>query len=417
MTNGMLNKSLLIASMIFFSCFSANALLFAQTEKSTTFSSVEEGDNRAGDFEFKAEVLAGYDSNVFKAPGEAYVDYGKLGYPSIQPSTQGGTFRSLDFEPKYGFDLGGGHSIAGEYLFYGLGHTKPSQQIADVYSHLYGVAYEKSIKGKKRSPQSKIRAGIFKGFKQESYLDRDTGMPATSGTADVSNRYNYKVDLVEAAYELKLRPMKYRVKGSWESRDYENPGAVSEYDYMGRSLEGRIDWKYSKTGSVKFKYGQSVNDYSDRPARNLEGSALKNNPRLNYRFMDYKLTFRNRPSRNFTGFVDLERENREDTHLGYNDYVRNKIKLRTRYKVNDRLRVRTVLSRWIRDYPNAFAYDNPYKGRKKYYQTEFVVKLEFEKSKQFSYLFEINHVDQNTTDLRYQYERTRIMGGIAYTFE
>ena len=69
---------------------------------------------------------------------------------------------------------------------------------------------------------------------------------------------------------------------------------------------------------------------------------------------------------------------------------------------------------WDRDYPNAFAFDVSGQPQKTYDGIEARVKGDFALDKQWGLWAEYKYWDQNSTDLRYDYDRYQVMAGVKW---
>ena len=98
--------------------------------------------------------------------------------------------------------------------------------------------------------------------------------------------------------------------------------------------------------------------------------------------------------------------------MGYNDYDRNKYKVRALYDYSKDIALKAAFTYWERDYPNAYAFDNDTREAKNY----DVIKLEFEGdytvTENKTYWLDFEWRDENSTDKRYEYDRMKIMAGI-----
>ena len=80
------------------------------------------------------------------------------------------------------------------------------------------------------------------------------------------------------------------------------------------------------------------------------------------------------------------------------------------------IKTRLVLERWTRDYPNAYAFDVATRGEKTYNGSNLKFKADWEKSANSSLWAEVIVNIQNSTDLRYDYDRNQIMAGMSWTY-
>src|SRR3990170_1424096 len=185
-------------------------------------------------------------------------------------------------------------------------------------------------------------------------------------------------------------------------------------DYM--KFGGSLDYALAKSTKVSAGYKYTVRDYNDRKARDLGGNLLASNPQLEYTYHTIDLTLRQRVSDSLVAYVDYTRQDRKDEFVGYNDYGQNRYKVRAIYTPTEELRVRVAASYWDREYDRAFAFDDPAGGKKDYSGITFDAGVDYGYSKQVSFWADLNYDSQDTTDKRYEYDRTQLSAGVKYEF-
>lgn len=159
-----------------------------------------------------------------------------------------------------------------------------------------------------------------------------------------------------------------------------------------------------------------MRDYSDRHSRNALGVYSNGNPLLLYTYDDVGVTLRRRVTGNWVAHVDYNYTNRVDGYVGYNDFAQHKYGARVLYK-NGRLKDRLALEHWTRDYLNAFAFDEAVPGIKKTYDgTNAKLKAEWEQTRHVSLWSEVAYHTQDSTDLRYAYDRNMAMVGVGWNY-
>lgn len=356
------------------------------------------------------EAGLGYDSNVFLTPDNAYVDLAQAGSPTVTPDKQAGFFIPLGIDAEYLRPLGKGTRLLSDFSF--DGHIyEPGVDNANLYDGEFRLGPEFQL-----SQDSALYAGIILGYHKEIYYDRDDGLNKVSGAADISDKYSYNNAGVEASYKNDLGKFGYEVFASLEKRDYEDPVVVSQYDHDYLNLGGKVDYKLAASTKVSAGYRYSVRDYNDRKARDLNGNILTANPQLEYTYHTIDLTLRQRVSKDLVAYVDYTRQERKDEFVGYNDYSQNRYKVRAIYTPTEELRLRVAASYWDREYDRAFAFDDPAGGKKDYSGITFDAGAEYGYSKQVSFWADLNYDSQDTTDKRYEYDRSQISAGAKYEF-
>jgi hypothetical protein len=90
------------------------------------------------------------------------------------------------------------------------------------------------------------------------------------------------------------------------------------------------------------------------------------------------------------------------------------------YDYSKKIDLKFTFTYWDRKYPNAYAFDRLVPGQNEDQKQYDSLKLEFEgeyaASKHKSYWANFEWRDENSTDLRYQYNRVEIMTGIKWSY-
>ena len=162
-------------------------------------------------------------------------------------------------------------------------------------------------------------------------------------------------------------------------------------------------------------YNHAVQDFSDRHAHDASGALSSANPLLIYIYNGIGASLRNRLSADWVLYFDYDRTRRTDDYVAYNDYTQNKYSARILYGNGD-IKARLALERWSRDYPNAYAFDVATQGEKKYDGSNLKFKADWARSANSSLWTEAIFNIQNSTDLRYDYERKQVMAGMSWTY-
>ena len=406
-------KVLLVAALVFSG--SVGAATAAKSED-TSESVLKTG------LQWDAQVGLGYDSNIYRAPGKPYIDYGKKCDPAevanceiredgelhqfVEPEKKSGLLIPAEINLEYVNSLNEKNYLVTSYKFDGEFYTESKYDNANNYAHKFRFGNEHVYKNVGSKINSIYAGGLFE-HKKRLYLDRDTGEEQTSsGNIDVSNRYTYDAIGVEADYKNRISKLQYDIEAMWSERDYEDPVAVSQYDHTYYRLGGDVKYQVAKPTKVTFGYKFYVYDYDERPARSADGRLLKSNPTRKYDYNVFDITLRHRFSKSWLAYFDYERKIRKDKYVGYDDYTKDLFKVRLHYDINKNNKIKVSYAYWERDYPNAYAFDNQAIGIAKQYDgTDLKVSSTTKLDKNKSIIVDFKYVDENTTDLRYDYDR------------
>ena len=363
----------------------------------------------------------GFDSNIYNAPSRPYRDYYDLGYPQISPLIYSGKFLSAMLNGAYVLPFNGGFHLDTKFKYEGRYYLAERYQNANVQMGKGHLGARLDLGKREGRPAGKFYLGGFAGRHRENYVDNDTGMatvlidPVTLSSMSLSNRYNYTSQGAMLEYRQQFTAWDMQLMMETEVRDYEDPMIVSQYDHHSRTVIAALNCCSGATVEGGMHLRGIAQDYSDRPARDRQGNALNANARLSYRKRQGGFVMALHPFRGLTVYTNVDREYTEDMFMNYNDSVRDVARFRIRWRPARGWLTRTVFRVWREDYPNAFAFDNPLKGPKRYNGTDFTFKLAREWKSLTLYAL-ADFTDQNSTDLRYQYQRWLWIGGGEWTF-
>jgi len=363
-----------------------------------------------------AKAGVGYDTNVFRSPDITYVDLSKPGNPIVVPNVQSGVLIPLGFDARYTSDL-----FIATYRFDGDLYTNRSLSNADIYNHKFDIGRKFKTPAQWLGVDD-FYAGFTLKYHQQTYVDRDTGLDfvtSASGT-DVSNRFDYLGLGTKVRLKKRTDLAIFHAKFSFERRFYSDPIVISAWDHNYFVIGGDARFPIWDRTSLKLGYTFSIRDFSERPSHSANGALTRANPTVTYYYHSPAITLKHRFSKALVTFFSYERTYRQDTFVGYNDYTRDKLKLRAIFKPSKDVNLRLAASYRKRDYDNAFAFDNPVTGiGSKTFNIytanargEF--KLGFLPSKHWALWGEVDYRNQASGDTRYDYKRTQVMGGVKW---
>jgi hypothetical protein len=193
--------------------------------------------------------------------------------------------------------------------------------------------------------------------------------------------------------------------------DYEEVPLLDSLDYDYSFLGLELERDISKTTEVAVELEYFVRDFEDRRARDLDGDLVDGSDRK-YTYRGMGVTLKQKFD-DWTAYLDYDRLGRIDEFAGYFDYTRHRYRIRARYRDGRDRRVRLELAFWNRDYPSAFAFDNPDFPRKRDEARELKVNAEQPLSGKWKLWTEYAFINQNSTDPRYDYDRHVLSVGVG----
>lgn len=362
----------------------------------------------------QAGIGLGFDSNAYRTPSDPYVDYAPTVPVAITPNVRSGFFIPLEGEVHY----------QGRHGKQRLGFVAEYGVNADIYpgSDLENAtAFSQALRAGAeillgRSGRRHNTLSLLPYIMQhhQIYSDRDDGLEKTFGTAgtDISERYSYVARGLEAQLRIETPVVPFKIWAEAADRDYEDPVVVDQYDQRYTAVGAEAEIPFGKYVDLTPSLERQVKDYKERRALDLNGNLIAGTTR-EYLYDIVGLSLRTRFSRNWSMYLDYRRTEREDSYVGYYNYSEDKFGVRLRFN-NDPFSVRLALSMLNRDYPNAFAFNNPAQPRLEYQTLEFKAKGEYKLAKQLGLWLEGKYWDQDTTDSRYIYDRYQLMLGMHW---
>jgi hypothetical protein len=366
------------------------------------------------DFDFRLRVGAGFDDNVYRTPSSSYVDFADPTLPLIDPVIQSGSFVPVSLRAKYQVNSYENESFFVNYQFGGNFYQDVALKEADEYLHqiAFGTEYRKSTEGRERRVY-----GAFKYWNhKESYYDPDTGVGRTVNGVDISDRMSYQRYGPEFWIKESFGPLSIgaRVKGQlW---NYKTVGAVPEYDHEFWLVGLNSEYRFSRSSLLRLKGEYYTRRYSDRPAYNLDGSQPAGNPTVRYDYLELGLTARQRLTQSM--WVDLSYvvTDREDRHVGYNNFQRNELELEFHLTLNQRFDLEAFGRLRIFDYENAFAFNNPAAGRKELDTLDVGLEATYIMTNSLELAAEYFLRDVTSNDTRIEYDRSHYVLAVRWYY-
>jgi len=165
----------------------------------------------------------------------------------------------------------------------------------------------------------------------------------------------------------------------------------------------------------KLSYEYSVRDFSKRYARNANGA--HSNSLLLYAYNTFGATILNQVSRDWLLFIDVDRQERTDGNVGYDNCRENRFGARLAF---ERGPLKGMIG-WHHSksrYPNAYAFDNATQFQQSKYISGNIIELRAEKrrDKNASLWSEVSYKVRSSDDPRYEYSRLQLMAGMNWTY-
>ncbi len=365
------------------------------------------------------EIGIGYDDNPYLTPETPYFD--QNGLVTMNPAPQSGIF--IPAKLKGGFTGNGdGHRFILKYRLRHNAYLDSALTNADETKGKIAAGME-WVTARNHRRENSFFVTPFAGYNKEVYFDRDTGLDQVFTQGNASGRFTYKSIGLEAGYRHRTgEKVRYRVRGLFESRDYEKLAGVRPLDQSLIRLS--TDWSVdlSETVRLYLDYYYQIRDYDERLSRDANGALFASSPSLKYLYNSLGASLRFRPAKVWRLFLDLDYLVRDDDFVSYNDYTETGYRLRSVWRGEGK-RLRAAIRYRERDYDNAFIFDkpaNPVGGlanpHKSYEILDVDVQGEMPLRNNMNLFAELDYRDQKTSDPRYDYNRLQATAGVAFTF-
>lgn len=362
------------------------------------------------------EAGVGYDSNAYLAPSESYVDYAPATAIPVNPVTHSGVFIPLGVDIDYNSRGESGRGVIMSYSFDGNYYPSSETKNANEYNTKLKGGME-FLLNRQEKREDTLSITPYFGIHSKTYFNRDTGdqmVSSVSGT-DLSDRYSYSVIGLEAELKHDTSRIPYGLHAEVARRDYVDPSsaAFDSYDHDYFRIGGDVDFSIARPTKLQLSYDYFTRKFDEWRARDLLGNYNTAGIAREYTYHKAGASLRQKFTDEFVLYLDYDLTDRTDNYVGYHDYRKNSYGLRAIYDT-DKVRLKAKAVWWKRDYDNAFAFDNPTQAEMTYKAAEYSAKADYALTKSRGLWAEFKSVDQESTDLRYQYDRYRVMTGVRW---
>ena len=364
------------------------------------------------DFSYYAQVGFGNDTNVFRSPSEPYIDFADPNLPLVTPEVKSGAFVPYHAGLKYMINSYAFEGFYGAYRVSGHHYQDREQSDADEFSQelRIGNEYLRKEDGRKREVYSAFRISQH----DETYFDPDDGLPRTVNGVDISDRMNYIRYGPDIRFRQSYKALSFGMVGKAYLYDFESVEVVPSYDHEYFLLGAHTQYKFTSTSLLRVTVEKFSRRYSERPSFELDGTQPVGNTPLRYDYLGIALMARQRITKNMWFGFEYERVDREDRHVGYNDYKRDHYEFI--YSWSPGARFDFDLKGYYRNYifDNAFAFHNPVQPRKSLETARADVAMTFRMTRNLSLMLEARLDDFVSNDSRIEYDRARYSLGLHW---
>ena len=383
----------------------------APTEYAALVEEREEKRNFA-DLHLRARIGFGSDSNVFRSPDRPYIDRSNPNLPIVTPEVQSGSYVPINFSARYQINSLPFEGFYGAYRLAGRYYTDELFENGNEYLHeiSFGNEYEREEEGRSR----RVHSAFAIAQNDEVYYDPDNGAIRNVGGDDIDDRMNYMRYGPELYARQSGEKLAFGISLKGQLWDYKDTEVVPEYDheYFATSLFGQ--YKFTRTSLLRVTAEYYTRRFGDRPSYDLDGQQRIGNPGVRYDYVALNLRARQRILDNMWFGFEVERTERTDQYVGYNDYTRDSFGFEFRWSPGRRFDFDASGVYNLYDYPNAFAFHDATAARKTQESLDIDVSAAYHFSRHLSIVAEARLREVVSNDIRIQYDRTQYVIGVRW---
>jgi len=360
----------------------------------------------------RAHVGYGTDDNVFRSPDRPYIDLSDRRRPVIIPDVKSGAFVPVSLSAKYRINSLEHEGFFVAYRLAGRYYTDKELENGNEYLHeaSFGSDYRRKEGARERSVNSAFKVAHH----DETYYDPDDGGSRNVDGVDIDDRMNYLRYGPELTFRQSHQRIAIGAKFKAQLWNYEEQEVVAEYDheYFFASVYGQ--YKFTESSLLRITLEGYSRRYGDRPGFDLDGSQRPGNPTIRYDYYSLELTARQRITPSMWFGFEVERTERADKYVGYNDYARDSVGFEFHWTPARRFDLEAGGVYRLYDFPNAFAFHEPIAGRKTQESAELRLIGSFKMTRNLSLVAEARYRETVSNDTRIQYERNQYVLGVRW---
>jgi len=379
--------------------------LLARVEK-------RQAERRFTSFDLSATVGFGNDDNVFRTPGQPYIDFADPARPLVTPQTVSGVFMPIDFSTKYLINSLKFEGFFAGYRLSGRYYQDEELDNANEFSHeaRFGSEYHRKQENRER----RVYSAFTIAQHDETYYDPDDGATRSLNGEPIDDRLNYVRYGPELAFRQAYEKLAFGLRVKGQLWNYAETTVVPEYDHEYFQLGVNIQYRFTSTSLLRLTLEKHSRVYGDRPSFDLNGQQLITNPTVRYDYLEAGIIARQRITRSMWFGFNYERTERIDRYVGYNDYSRDQFGFDFHWRAGRRFKLQTGGHYRIYSFPNAFAFHNPIAGRKTLESAQANLLATFHMTPSLSLVAKAEFYESVSTDTRIGYDRKRYSLGLTW---
>ena len=364
--------------------------------------------------EFRARVSFGTDSNVFRTPSQPYIDFDDPALPLVTPEVKSGAFMPLNMSAKYRVRAYSHEGFFGAYRLAGRYYQDKELENGNEYVHELSFGSEYRYKDEEANREREVYSAFKVAQHNEVYYDPDDGGSRTIGGTDIGDRMNYVRYGPELIFRQSHEHLAFGLVAKGQLWNYETVDLAPEYDHEYFFLGLNTQYRFSKTSLLRLTVNKYSRRFGDRPSFELDGTQIVGAPPVRYDYIEVSLMARQRVFDRLWFGVEYLRTDREDRHVGYNDYVRDSYGAEVHWQASNRFNFVAAGYYRLYDYSNAFAFNNPVAGNKTLESVDASLIATYRMTRSLYLVLEGRFRERESNDTRIAYERNQFVLGIRW---
>jgi len=368
------------------------------------------------EFDVFARVGFGSDDNAYRTPAESYVDVSDPDTPvPIDPVVQSGSFVPVSLSAAYLINSFEHESFFARYRGFGRFYADEELQNADEFSQELAIGTEYAKDRESRS--SRVFSAFSIARHEETFFYPDNGEARLNDDVDIGDRYSYLRYGPELWTRQSWDRLTFRLWARAQLWNYENVEEVPEYDHEYFQVGSYLQYRFTETSLLRLSAEGRMRTFSDRPSFSLDGTQPITNPAVEYYYVDYGLTARQRLTGSLWLGVSYVLTDRSDEYVGYNDYTLDTFGAEISLALGNRLEVDARALYRIYDFTNAYAYNNPAAGRRTLESADGHIGIRYTMPWNLRLVGDVTYSDVTSNDARIAYERMQFLLSLEWNYE
>ena len=364
--------------------------------------------------DFRARISFGTDDNIFRTPGQPYIDFSDSTLPLVTPEVKSGVFMPVSMSATYWVNAYNNEGFFGAYRVAGRYYQDKELENGNEYSHELSFGSQYLRRDEETSRTRKVYSAFKVAQHDEVYYDPDNGGVRQSSGIDIGDRFNYVRYGPEISFRQSHEHLSVGFRAKGQLWNYDTVESVPEYDHEFFLFGVMTQYRFAPSSLVRVSVDKYSRRFGDRPSFELDGSQQLGAPPVRYDYLDVSLVARQRVFDSMWFGVEYLRTERQDRHVGYNDYTRDSYGAEFHWDIGRRFDFAATGFYRLYNYPNALAFHNPLVGIKTLESVDLNLIVSYRMTRSLYLVFEGRIREKTSNDTRIAYDRNQYILGVRW---